>query len=142
MKNDLTHLTKSLLTKSLAIALPALVLSACASTPEPVEVIEVTPEPIQQGCYPIASLEKVVIPEETRTVYGSTIIESPSEYVTDPQTGETVEIKKPPVEEVQEYTVVTKEAEIIYQTPEGEVVTDICELYEDTEGTVEPAPEG
>jgi len=136
MKNDFTHMTKTI-----AVVLPALVLSACATVePEP-EIVEVTPDPIQQGCYPIASLEKVIIPEETRTVYGSTIIESPSEYVTDPQTGETVEIKKPPVEEVQEYTVVTKEAEIVYQTPEGEVVTDICELYEDEE-TVAPVPEG
>lgn len=136
MKNDFTHMTKSL-----ALIVPALVLSACASTPEPVEIIEVTPDPIQQGCYPIASLEKVMIPAETRTVYGSTIIESPSEYVTDPQTGETIEIKKAPVEEVQEYTVVTKEAEIVYRTSEGETITDICELYEDEE-TVVPAPEG
>ena len=136
MKNDFTRMTKTI-----AVVLPAFVFTACATVePEP-EIVEVTPDPIQQGCYPIASLEKVVIPEETRTVYGSTIIESPSEYVTDPQTGETIEIKKPPVEEVQEYTVVTKEAEIVYQTPEGEVVTDICELYEDEE-TVEPAPEG
>ena len=134
MKNEFTQLTKFA-----AVLVPALVLTACASTPDEPEIVEVTPDPIQQGCYPIASLEKVVIPEETRTVYGSTIIESPSEFVTDPQTGETIEIKKPPVEEVQEYTVVTKEAEIVYQTPEGDVVTDICELYEDEE-TVEPAP--
>jgi len=135
MKNDFTHMTKTI-----AVVLPALVLTACATVePEP-EIVEVTPEPIVQGCYPIASLEKVIIPEETRTVYGSTIIESPSEYVTDPQTGETVEIKKPPVEEVQEYTVVTKEAEIVYQTPEGEVVTDICELYEDESAPATDAP--
>ena len=127
MKTDLPKLTKSI-----AVLLPALIMSACASTPEPEpEIVEVIPEPIVQGCYPIASLQKVVIPAETRTVYGSTIIESPSEFITDPQTGETVEIKKPPVEEVQEYTVVTKEEEIVYQTSEGETITDICELYEE-----------
>ncbi|NNC37316.1 MAG: hypothetical protein HKO02_07660 [Hyphomonadaceae bacterium] len=135
MKTQISYVTKAII-----IGLPLLVLSACASTPDEPEIVEITPEPIQQGCYPIASLEKVVIPEETKTVYGSTIIESPSEFVTDPQTGETIEIKKPPVEEMQEYTVVTKEAEIIYQTPEGEVVTDICELYENTEEMIEPAP--
>ena len=125
MKNQSTSLTKTI-----AVLFPALILSACASTPEP-EIVEITPEPIEQGCYPIASLEKVIIPAETRTVYGSTIIDSPSEFVTDPQTGKTIEIKKPPVEQTQEYTVVTKEAEIVYQTPDGEAVTDICELYED-----------
>lgn len=130
MKNDLLHLTKSI-----AVLLPALFLSACASTPEP-EIVEITPEPIVQGCYPIASLEKVVIPAETRTVYGSTIIESPSEYYTDPQTGETVEITRAPVEEMQEYTVVTKEEEIVFQTSEGAKVTDICEQYEDEETPV------
>jgi hypothetical protein len=133
MKNDLLHLTKYV-----AVLFPVIVLGACASTPEP-EIVEIVPEPIVQGCYPIASLEKVVIPAETKTVYGSTIIESPPEYVTDPRTGETIEIKKSPVEQMQEYTVVTKEEEIIYKTPEGAIITDICELYEDEE-TVDPEP--
>lgn len=120
------------LTKGASCLIPLIALGACTTTPELEEVVEIIAPPIEQTCYPIASLEKVVIPAETKTVYGSTIIESPSEYYTDPETGEVVEVTKPPIEDVQPYTVVTKEEEIYYQTPEGAVVTDICENYDDT----------
>jgi hypothetical protein len=126
--------------KVATFCLPLVILTACASTPEP-EVVEITPDPIHEGCYPIASLEKVVIPAEYKTVRGATIIESPSEYYKDPDTGEMVEIKQPPIEEVQEYQVKTKEEEIYYETPQGVRTTDICENYPvGSEENPAPAP--
>ena len=117
------------LQKIILLILPIAVLSACASTPEPEEIVVVQPPIVEQTCYPIASLEKVVIPQETKTMYSSVIIESPQEYYIDPETGERVEITAPPIEETQPHIVVVKEEEIYYQTAEGEVVTDICEQY-------------
>jgi hypothetical protein len=138
MKFDLKTVT--------VLSLPILFLSACASTPEPVEIVEVEVPVIEQTCYPIASLEKVVVPAVTKTMYSSVIIESAQEYYTDPETGERVEITAPPIEEVQPHIVVVKEEEIYYQTPEGEMVIDICEVNDSTvkslpvEPVVEPAP--
>jgi len=127
--------------KVAAFCVPIALLTACASTPEQDEIVEIEVPPIHQGCYPIASLEKVVVPAEYKTVRGATVIESPSEYYQDPDTGEMVEVKQPPIETFQEYQVLVKEEEIFYQTPTGEMTTDICENYPvGSEENPAPAP--
>ena len=45
------------LQKIILLILPIAVLSACASTPEPEEIVVVQPPIVEQTCYPIASLE-------------------------------------------------------------------------------------
>ena len=47
--------------KTALLTMPLLVITACVTTPEPVEVVEITPPPIEQTCYPIAALQKVVV---------------------------------------------------------------------------------
>ena len=84
-------------------------LAACTTVPvpEPVQVVIPT-EPVQT-CAPVSALQQVVIPAETRTQYGSVIIEdSPTEIVT-------------------KRVIVTKPAQIIYVDSAGQEVIDICE---------------
>ncbi|HFB54282.1 MAG TPA: hypothetical protein ENJ46_00035 [Hellea balneolensis] len=113
-------------------------LSACASTPE-VEQVEVKVPTIVQTCTPIAVLQKVVIPAETKSGFYITSIESPAEYYTDPKTGKRVEITPPPIESKVPYTKVIKEEEIYYTTKEGVRVDDICELHNEGEAPSESA---
>ncbi|MBL4869622.1 MAG: hypothetical protein JKX72_01575 [Robiginitomaculum sp.] len=107
-------------------ALPILT-SACASMPKPEP--EKKPEPvIIETCYHLSALEKVVIPAVTKSGFSIVSIESPPEYYTDPKTGKTVTIIIPSIETRTPYTKTITPEEIYYKTPEGERITDICEL--------------
>ena len=87
-------------------------LSACKTVPEPeAEDIVILPPPVQT-CAPVSTLQKVVIPAETRT-----------------QTAIT-EIDNAPYEPIQTRTtrtIVVTPAKIIYVNSEGKEVLDICE---------------
>ncbi len=111
--------------------------AACETTPEPeAELIE--PPAIIETCYPISSLEKVIIPAVTKSGFSIVSIESPPEYYVDPDTGKTVTIQNPPIETKTPYTKIVTPEEIYYKTPEGERTTDICELNKAIP-TAEPA---
>ena len=110
-----------------AFLIPASLLSACASTPEPEPEIVIVPQ-IVDTCIPIATLEKVVVPAVIKRGFSIVSIESPPEYYTDPKTGKTVTIQTPPIETKTPYSKVVTPEEIYYKTAEGERVTDICEL--------------
>ena len=121
-----------------ALALPLTVLAACASTPEP-EVVEVIPPIIEQTCYPVASLKKVVVPAVTKSGFSIVSIESPPSYYYDEATGKTTVIQNPPIETKTPYTKIVTPEEIYYTTETGEVITDICEANASTI-SAPPAP--
>jgi hypothetical protein len=122
--------------KNTAVLFGLAALSACASTPE-IEHVDVKIPAIVQTCTPIAVLQKVVIPAETKSGFYITSIESPAEYYTDPDTGKLVEITPPPIESKVPFTKVIKEEEIYYTTKEGVRVDDICELHKESEAPAE-----
>lgn len=110
----------------IGLTLPIFAIS-CATTPEePVEEVIILP-PVQT-CVSINELEKVVVPAVTRSGYQISTIESPSEYYTDPDTGEVIEIKNPPIERREPYTVIVEPEYFYYRNAAGEQVTDICEI--------------
>lgn len=125
-------------TKTVALIMPLSVLAACASTPEP-EVVEITPPPIVQTCYPIASLQKVVVPAVTKSGFSIVSIESPDQYIYDETTGKTIVVKSPPIETKTPYTKIVTPEKIYYTTETGEVITDICEVNASTI-SAPPAP--
>lgn len=122
MKNTLKKAPKF----AVLFALSALA-SACTTTPEPVETVHIEP-PVVQTCYPLASLEKVVVPAVTKSGFSIVSIESPPEYYIDPDTGKTVEIQTPPIETRTPWTKIVTPETHYYKDPEGAIVTDICEL--------------
>lgn len=130
----------SIRTKIVLAILPLTVLAACASTPEPEKTIEVTPDPIIQDCYPLATLEKVVVPAVTETRYAITSVESPPDYYTDPDTGETVQIQNPPIRREEPYTITITPEKIYYKTSEGKITADICELNQQENVTTDGMP--
>lgn len=117
-------------------------LSACETTPEPEEIVEVTPPPVEQTCVPIASLRKVVIPAVTKSGWSIVSIDSPPEYIYDETTGKTTVIQNPPIERKEPWTRVIKPEEIYYVDAENKEVTDICEKPEIKHAAnVAPEPE-
>jgi len=115
------------LMKSLPLICALPILAACSTT-KPVEVKEVViVPPVEQTCYPIASLKKVVVPAVVKTGFSIVSIESPPEYVYDERTGKTTVIQNPPIERREPWSKVVEPEKIYYTTQEGATVTDICE---------------
>lgn len=87
-------------------------LSACNTLPEPEpDPVIILPPPVQE-CVPISTLQKVVIPAETKTQIAIT------------------EIDNAPYEPIQmrtTRTIVVTPAKIIYVNSEGKEVLDICD---------------
>jgi len=88
-------------------------LSACKSTPEPIEepVIEIKFDPIR-NCYPIEILTKVDIPAVTETRTAIVLIDNPPNE---------------PLERREQVEVVMEPARTAYINSEGQEVVDICE---------------
>lgn len=132
------------LVKATAITLPLLIIVGCKTTPEPEpEIVVITPPAIVQTCYPLAALKKNVTPAVIKRGFSIVSIDSPSQYYTDPETGKTVEIKTPSIETKTPYTKVVTPEVIYYTTPEGDVITDICELNKASDAVdaiKDPAP--
>ena len=99
----------------LACILAGLALSACKTTPEPVEVVEIEP-PVLKTCTEISALTRVIIPEETEIYYAITEIENPPYE---------------PIQRKEKLTRVVKEAETIFVDSQGKQVTDICDTVID-----------
>jgi len=100
-----------------AISLAAVTaLSACETVPDPIPepVIVEIPEPVQT-CAPVSSLQRVVIPAETKIMYAITMIDNPPYE---------------PIERKEKQTRIVKPAEILYVDSEGKQVIDICEDVE------------
>lgn len=89
-------------------------LAACTTVPEPEPevVIVIPPEPVQT-CAPVATLQKVTIPAETKVQYYSTGIDN-GEY----SDIESARLKR---------TIVIKPAQVFYVDSENKEVLDICE---------------
>ena len=101
----------------------------------------VTPPPIEQTCYPVASLQKVVVPAVTKSGFSIVSIESPDQYIYDETTGKTIVVKSPPIETKTPYTTIITPEQIYYTNETGEVITDICEVNDSTvSAPPEPAP--
>lgn len=115
------------------LALSAAIFSGCAVVPEVVEeppappiVVEVPPAPT---CFEVASLQRVEIPAETKTIVGISLIENPP---------------YDPIEQRTEQKIVTKQAEVFYvvtdpATGNQTEVTDFCDESIQT-GPIGPAP--
>ncbi|PHR57659.1 MAG: hypothetical protein COA43_11615 [Robiginitomaculum sp.] len=135
----MSKFTKPASTLFVAIILPSF-LSACVTTPKVEEVVEIIPPEAVQTCYPVDSLEKVVIPAVIKRGFSIVSIENPDEYYTDPKTGETITIKNPPIETKTPYSKIVTPEKVYYKVPGGDTVTDICEHYVDGEAPAS-APE-
>lgn len=88
-------------------------LAACNTVPDPIPepvVVEV-PEPVQT-CAPVSSLQRVVIPAETKIMYAITMIDNPPYE---------------PIERKQKQIRIVKPAEILYVDTNGRQAIDICE---------------
>lgn len=93
----------------------AVSLSACNTVPDPIpEPVVVEVEPIQT-CAPVSSLQRVVIPAETKVMYAITMIDNPPYE---------------PIERKEKQTRIVKPAEILYVDTDGKQVLDICEDVE------------
>ena len=89
-----------------------LILTACASTPEPVSSpVVINTEPLRT-CYPISELKRVVIPAETKTYTVVSLIENPP---------------YDPIEREEQFTRVVQEEQVYYVDDTGAQVTDICD---------------
>ncbi|MEP6343271.1 MAG: hypothetical protein ABJ275_08145 [Maricaulaceae bacterium] len=90
----------------------AVIMTACKTTPEPVEeLIEIAP-PVLKTCTEISALTRVDIPAETKTFYATTEIANPPYE---------------PIQRTEKQVRVIKEAHTIFVDSEGREVTDICE---------------
>lgn len=119
-----THL---ILPSLLLLALP---LNACRTVPDaPPEIVVVeVPAPIRT-CAPVSSLQRMVIPAETKIMYAITQIENPP---------------YDPIERTEKQVRIVKPAQVLYVDTEGREVLDICENVEigdigPAEGAVIPA---
>ena len=90
------------------------VLAGCKTAPEPLPepIVVEAPVPILT-CAPVATLQKIIIPAETKVQFYSTGIDN----------GEYADIESARLER----TIVTKPAQILYVNSEGREVFDICE---------------
>ncbi|WP_371395662.1 hypothetical protein [Fretibacter rubidus] len=105
---------RTLVTFALPIAAIA-ALSACNTVPEvPPAPVVVEVEPIQT-CAPVSSLQRVVVPAETKIMYAITMIDNPP---------------YDPIERKEKQVRIVKPAEILYVDTEGKQVLDICEDVE------------
>ena len=90
----------------------AVIMTACKTTPEPVEeLVDITP-PVLKTCTEISALTRVDIPAETKTFYAITEIENPPYE---------------PIQRKEKQVRTIKEAHTIFVNSEGREVTDICE---------------
>ena len=90
-------------------------LAACQTVPDVPPPVEVeVPEQVQT-CAPISSLQRVVIPAETKVFYAITMIDNPP---------------YDPIERKEKQTRIVKPAEIVYVDTDGKQVLDICEDVE------------
>lgn len=90
-----------------------LALSACKTTPEPIEpdpVIVIEFDPIR-NCYPIEMLTKIDIPAVTKTVTAIVLIDNPPYE---------------PIEREEQREVTMEPARTAYVNPEGVEVENIC----------------
>lgn len=104
--------------------LTTLAAAGCSTTPE-VETPVIIVAPPVQTCASVSSLQKVVIPAETKEQIAIT------------------EIENPPYEPIQTRvtrTVVVKPAQVLYVDSEGKEVFDICEKDTIEMGPVGPGP--
>lgn len=119
----------------------ALTFAACATVqeapPEPKQEVVVVPQPVQT-CIPKSSLTKVVIPAEYKEGFATTSINVPSDFITDPDTGEVREIKYPPIENRQPYKTLIKPEQIFYVDDENREITDLCEDEDVTDSNAIP----
>ena len=99
----------------LTASLSAIMLTACESTPEPVEVVQIEP-PVLKTCTEISALTRVVIPEETKTFWAITEIENPGYE---------------PIQRKEKQVLVIKEAQTVFVDSNGRQVTDICDTVID-----------
>lgn len=91
-------------------------LSACKTVPEVIPApVVVKVEPIEQTCAPVSSLQRVVIPAETKIMYAITMIDNPP---------------YDPIERKEKQVRIVKPAEILYVDTDGRQVLDICETVE------------
>lgn len=105
---------RTFLTSALPIAAIA-ALSACKTVPEvPPAPVVVEVEPLQT-CAPVSSLQRVVIPAETKIMYAITMIDNPPYE---------------PIERKEKQVRIVKPAEILYVDTQGRQVLDICEDVE------------
>jgi len=119
-----------------ALLIPATILMACTTTKVvEEEVVEVIPPPIEQTCISINTLQRVVIPAETKSGFSVVSIESDDESYYDPDTKKWVIIKVPPIERKEPWTKVVKPEEIFYVDAQNKEVTDICEPNDATPKT-------
>ncbi len=86
-------------------------VSACQTTQPEAPVIVIPPENVQT-CVSVSTLQKVVIPAETKMQTAITMIDNPP-YA--------------PIESRVERTIVVKPAQVIYVNQSGNEVIDICE---------------
>lgn len=101
-------MTRSFITLTFICAL----LTACASTPEPVAApITIKPDPVRT-CFPLADLKKVVIPAKTKTYTVVSLIENPP---------------YDPIEREETFEREVSPAIIYFVDDTGAQVTDICE---------------
>ena len=106
-------------TKLLLILGTALTLSACSTTPEPIEEteIEIDIEPVQT-CVPLEMLTKVEIPAVTQKRMTIVLIDNPP---------------YDPIEKVEEREVIIEDARTAYVDAEGQEVIDICDINDSAE---------
>ena len=104
------------------ILVTTMILAACQSTPEiEEEEVNIDINPVVT-CTPIDMLEKVDVPAETKMVTTIVLIDNPP---------------YDPIERREEQERVVREAYTMYVDAEGQPVSDICELQESSEETVD-----
>lgn len=110
-------------TRKLApLILAGIILTACETTPEPVEIVEIE-VPELKTCTEISALTRQDIPAETEIFYAITEIENPPYE---------------PIQRKEKQVRVVKEAHTIFVDSNGDQVTDICETKIDP-NAVDPA---
>ena len=114
---------KKTFTLMLTSIVTAATLTACESTPDPVDVVEIEP-PVLKTCTEISALTRVVIPQETETFFAINEIENPPYE---------------PIQRKEKQVRVVKEAQTIFVDSDGRQVTDICDTVIDPNATDAPA---
>ena len=114
---------KKTFTLMLTSIVTAATLTACETTPEPIDVVQIEP-PVLKTCTEISALTRVVIPQETETFYAITEIENPPYE---------------PIQRKEKQVRVVKEAQTIFVDSNNRQVTDICDTVIDPEANDAPA---
>jgi len=114
---------KKTFTLMLTSIVTAATLTACETTPEPIDVVQIEP-PVLKTCTEISALTRVVIPQETETFYAITEIENPPYE---------------PIQRKEKQVRVVKEAQTIFVDSNNRQVTDICDTVIDPGANDAPA---